>query len=154
MDPADALTAELSGVGPVPDDIPMSEVSQAADTAPTQRRGLFNLLGGNRNATIATGPDAMEVEPGTIMPFGEIARVCGVRRGQLGQEIVNVAGYRIYDTAPGATEPRIYYVTGFKDDCARTFVAAMVIEGDAAQPRIRPLPIRAGSTLFRGRQRL
>jgi len=64
------------------------------------------------------------------MPFGEIARVCGLRANELGTQVDAAAGYRIYDTIPNSTAPRPFYITGFDDNCARTFTGAVVVTGD------------------------
>ena len=101
--------------------------------APTERRGLFGLFrGGNADAPDAprTGPDAQDISAGAVMPFGEIARVCDVARRDLGTQIDGGGGFTIYDTIPNSTAPRPFYITGFSDDCARTFTGAVVVTGD------------------------
>lgn len=118
-----------------------AEAAAAAAESATQdrpRRGLLALFGRRDtgdDVTLASSEAPANdgtVALGTALPFGEIARVCGARRGELGQEVIRAEGFRIYDTAPSATGPRIFYVTGFKDRCARTFTAALVLESDAA----------------------
>lgn len=111
-----------------------ADATQAAATvAPEQeRRGFGGIF--RRNDGDATpprnGPDGRDVEAGTMMPFGEIARVCGASRRDLGREVAQEAGYRIYDTIPNSTAPRPFYITGFSDNCARTFSGAVVVPGD------------------------
>lgn len=103
--------------------------AEDADDAPVApRRGFFGRRFGGR--ATATGPDAQEVAAGTRLPFGQIARVCDVRRSQLGTAVDTAGGYTIYDTIPAATAARVHYVTGFDDGCARTFTGAVVISGD------------------------
>jgi hypothetical protein len=80
-------------------------------------------------------PDALKVAPGTLLPFGQIATVCGVKGKALGQEIdkspaTSRASYRLYDSAPSGTGQRSYYITGFKDGCARQFTAALALLGN------------------------
>jgi hypothetical protein len=64
------------------------------------------------------------------MPFGQIGRVCGLRANEMGAQVDAAAGYRIFDTIPNSTAPRPFYITGFDDDCARTFTGAVVVTGD------------------------
>jgi len=116
--------------------------SQDATVVPTavtspdasgERRGLFGLFGGNTDRGAArprTGPDAADVQAGNVMPFGQIARVCGLGSNQLGTLIDGGGGFRVYDTIPNSTAPRPFYITGFGDDCARTFTGAVVVTGD------------------------
>lgn len=107
-----------------------SEVQQTE----TPRRGMFGLFGGNGGNARAdrprTGPDATDVDAGTVMPFGQIARVCGLGANQLGTQIDGGGGFRVYDTIPNATSLRPFYITGFDDNCARTFTGAVVVTGD------------------------
>jgi len=102
----------------------------AQDDAPP--RGLAGLFRRNpdRAPLPRTGPDATDVTAGSVMPFGEIARVCGLRANELGTQVDAAAGYRIYDTIPNSTAPRPFYITGFDDNCARTFTGAVVVTGD------------------------
>lgn len=124
FDAADIVTGDVQVV-------PAGAVVQAAPAPQAARRGLGGLFG---RAASANGPragaDGRDVDFGTALPFGEIARVCNVPRGGLIHEIENVAGLRIYDTIPNTTAQRPFYITGFKDNCARTFTGAVVIPGD------------------------
>jgi len=118
---ADAATSEVA--------IVPAAAAPAASPAEPPRRGLAGLF---RRAPDAPrgGSEGTDVPAGTALPFGEIARVCNVPRRDLGREIDNVAGFRIYDTIPNTTAPRPFYITGFDDNCARTFTGAVVIPGD------------------------
>ena len=90
--------------------------------------GIFgNLLSGNG---VVTAPKPAEVAPMTMLPFGQVGVTCGLSKRDLGTKIADVAGYKIYDTFPNSTAPRPHYITGFKDRCARQFVAALVLTGD------------------------
>lgn len=77
------------------------------------------------------GPDALDVEPGTPLAFGTIARVCGIKRGDLGKEVERSGRgkgkYRLHDTAPGSASPRAFYVTGFDDGCPRQMTGALAL---------------------------
>lgn len=97
-----------------------------------ERRGFAGLFRRNPDrATPRSGPDANDISAGSVLPFGQIARVCGLRANELGQQVDAAAGYRIYDTIPNSTAPRPFYITGFDDNCARTFTGAVVVTGDA-----------------------
>jgi hypothetical protein len=73
------------------------------------------------------------IEPGTVLPFGDIGVVCGVRGRALGKEVdrfpAKGKGYRLYDSNPSSTLPRTHFLTGFKDGCARQFTASLVLIG-------------------------
>ena len=124
---ADTAIADVEA--PVQASAPVSPPEPAQ--ADTPRRGLFGLFSGNGGADRPrTGPDATDVEAGTVMPFGEIARVCGLGANELGTQIDGGGGFKIYDTIPNTTALRPFYITGFDDDCARTFTGAVVVTGD------------------------
>ena len=119
------------------------------------RRGLLGILGG-RADRVTSGdddtdlasaskprragsaprpgaPDYREVPLGTRLPYGEIARVCDVPKRKLGKKVEGYPArgsrYVLYDGQPGATSAHSFYLTGFKDNCARTFTAALVLFG-------------------------
>lgn len=95
-----------------------------------KRRGLFGA--GTNRSPKRTGPDAQDVAAGTIVPYGEVARVCDVKSPDLGKKIEKAGsgrGYALYDSVPGSTSPRTFYVTGFADGCARQFTAALALFG-------------------------
>lgn len=96
---------------------------------PTKRRGIF---GANRTAP-RNGPDARDVAVGTILPFGEIARVCEANPRVLATLVERAArkgtGYNLYDSAPDSAAPRTFYVTGFSDKCPRQFTASLALFG-------------------------
>ncbi len=76
-----------------------------------------------------------DIAPGTRLAYGQIARVCGLRRSALGAEVGRYPergrGYRLYDSTPGSTAPRTHYLTGFADGCPRQFTAALALFGAA-----------------------
>ncbi len=98
---------------------------EASDTPRKPRRGLFGPRRSDR-------PDSA-IAPGTVLPFGEIGVVCGLRGQALGKEVdrfpAKGKGYRLYDSNPSSTLPRTHYLTGFKDGCARQFTASLVLIG-------------------------
>lgn len=76
--------------------------------------------------------DTVEISLGDSLPFGIVGRVCDVKTSELGQRLEKAGrgrGYAIYDSAPGATHPRAFYVTGFRDGCARQVTAALAMFG-------------------------
>ena len=108
-------------------------VTASADLVePEKRRGLF----GAPRAQARRGPDAVDVAPGMMVPFGEIARNCEAKPAQLGKVVDKAArkgrGYVLYDTQPEGTQPRTFYVTGFSDNCPRQFTAALALFGEPA----------------------
>lgn len=113
-----------------PDTVIEASVKQPALATPQRaRRALFSP----RKPSVATGPDAQQVQLGATLPYGQIARVCGAQRGSLGREIGRFPdrgkGYRLYDSKPGSTALRPHYITGFSDGCVRQFSAALAMFG-------------------------
>ncbi|PIE12888.1 MAG: hypothetical protein CSA70_07995 [Rhodobacterales bacterium] len=102
------------------------------DTERQARKGLFS----NRKAARLTGPDAASVDPGTVLPFGQIARACGTPKRDLGKEVARYPDkggrYRLHDSQPGHTGQHTFYVTGFKDGCPRQVTGALVMFGRAS----------------------
>lgn len=128
----DAAAEEQTGTGG-----PAPETAETNSAEP--RRGLFGLLrrndSRNTQAQVASvdpdAPDARLVAPGSVLPYGEVARVCDIPKRDMGTEVASYPErrpqYRVYDSAPGSTAPRGFYVTGFPDGCARQFTAAMAM---------------------------
>lgn len=102
-----------------------------APAAPRETGLLSRLVPTFGAAAPQTGPDAIEVPYGTVLPYGEVARVCEARRKSLGRKVesASASGYKLYDSAPGAKGPRTYYITGFDDGCPRQLTAAHVLLG-------------------------
>ncbi|WP_299929569.1 hypothetical protein [uncultured Pelagimonas sp.] len=109
-------------------------------TPKPKKKGLFGLSGGSgdsaRKPKRSKGPkpgdpDYEQVALGTSLPYGKIARVCGANPSQMGKKAgqwpERGRGYTLYDSAPGATGQRSFYITGFDDGCARVFSAALVL---------------------------
>jgi hypothetical protein len=88
--------------------------------------GLLGLFGG---AAAANG--LQEVDYGTVLPYGEVARSCAARGRPLGRKIATAKarGYRLFDSAPRSSGLRTFYITGFPDGCPRQLTAANVIFG-------------------------
>ena len=96
---------------------------------PEKRRRIF----GATRAAPRSGPDARDVVAGTVLPFGEIARVCDANPRVLATLVERAArkgrGYNMYDTAPDSGAPRTFYITGFSDNCPRQFTASLALFG-------------------------
>jgi hypothetical protein len=107
------------------DVIPAAGVPEAAEPA----RGLFAGLR-------PTVPAAADVSPGTVLPYGQIARVCDLGSARRGTLIADVSGYQVFDTIPNSNAARPFYVSGFRDGCARTFTGVMVLPGDVGTHEI------------------
>lgn len=111
------------------DDAPAGEV-QTASLSPSPQAAKQGLFRSNRPHK---GPDAQIVAFGTPLASGSVARVCDLPRGKLGKQVGKFPergkGYKMYDSAPGGTGTRPFYVTGFDDGCARTFTAALALFG-------------------------
>ena len=171
----EAVADDLDDVGSAPDDAEVVVVE--AEEAP-RRRGLFGLGGGgdvqlaaattsgaprvNRRAAPRPGaPDAREIAYGTTVPYGQIARVCGVPGAKLGPVTQTWPeggrGYQLHDSTPGSTGAHTFYMTGFKDGCARQFTAALVIFGSPESweqihygPAGESLPVLATDVAYEG----
>lgn len=125
---------------------------EAARTEPVQpapkpkRRGLFGGFGAGDDTQTAAkkpkrrrgrvdpnAPDAAETTLENVQPFGAVARLCDQPHRALGKEVARYPergrGYRLIDSKPGSVSPRSFYITGFKDGCARQFTAALAIFG-------------------------
>jgi hypothetical protein len=141
---AQAEAARISGREDIPEQAdansPIVLAALALDEAPApkKKRGLFGAgLGGTGGKTKSGrapkigDPDYEQVKAGTTLPYGRLARICGVSKAQLGSKAGSWPergrGYTLYDSAPGGIGQRTFYLTGFDDGCARQFTAALVM---------------------------
>lgn len=105
--------------------------AEPAPTAPEPRRyGLFGSGAAKRDAP-RTGPDAQDVTYGTVLAFGQIARVCDAKGKSLGTKVEGTGrrGFSLYDSNAGIRNKRTFYITGFSDNCPRQFTAANALLG-------------------------
>jgi hypothetical protein len=141
---SDALEAAPSG----------AEAQADESGAPASSRGggfLAGLFGGGGGGFAETeravggpGPEATparvsgsepDVTPGAPLDFGAVGRVCDLLRGDRGDRVARFpenrlrGGYALYDSAPGSSTARAFYITGFSDGCARVVTAANVVFG-------------------------
>lgn len=114
-DPAGADAVQLASLSPAP--------------AESRRRGLFS----RSRAAPKRSANSPDVAFGTVMPFGQVGRVCDAKSQPLGRKIETFGrrgqAYTLYDSAPDSTGPRTFYITGFDDKCPRQFTAALAMFG-------------------------
>ncbi|WP_099826787.1 hypothetical protein [Oceaniglobus indicus] len=132
-DPPMVGLAEAQVADDAPDGVPADAVENAAAEAAPQRGGLFGLF---RRRGASGADDAPEIDPGTVLPFGQVASVCGVSPRNLGVEVDEApregrARFNLIDTAPDSTAARTQFITGFSDRCARQFTGALVLFGSS-----------------------
>lgn len=139
---------------------PEPEADTVAVAAAPARRGLFGglgLFGGGRqkaalvpqddiDAQASGKPDATvptsvtpapssepDVALGAVMPFGQVGRVCGARKRDLGTRVdrfpTRGSTYALFDSVEGSIEPRAFYISGFGDGCVRIVTAANAVFG-------------------------
>ncbi|KMW60030.1 hypothetical protein AIOL_000180 [Candidatus Rhodobacter oscarellae] len=124
------------------------EAPEGADE-PSRRPRLFGFLG-KRLSGDASGPSPDDAAPdqevvlASALPerpagpaplrFGEVRLACDAQKRDLGREVARSPGpgtYRLYDTQPNGIEPRVQFITGFKDKCPRQFLGALALFGSA-----------------------
>ena len=122
---SEAIPASAPTTLGAPRDVPASN----GLVEPQKRQGLF----GRSTSAPTAGLALRDVALGTILPFGEVGRVCNVRPSELGKRIDQAArkgaDYALYDSVPNGTARRTFYVTGFSDNCARQFTASLALFG-------------------------
>lgn len=121
-------------------DVPLADGAATASVAPAPQESgdapgfLSQLFGGAASPISATTsvppPSTPEIVPGTVLPYGQVATVCGVPTSAMGTVVGQAAGYTLYDTASNTIALRTHYVTGMTDGCARQFTAALALFGD------------------------
>ena len=136
---SDAAQPPIATVGPY---VPPRQGFWAQFRAPvTAATTSAETTGAAAAPGLQIGPDAQQVAPGTLLPYGQIATVCGQPEAALGTPVATSSGYSLYDSAANSTALRVQYLTGFPDGCARIFSAALVLFGDVGtHEAIRYLP--------------
>ncbi|WP_298860168.1 hypothetical protein [uncultured Sulfitobacter sp.] len=163
-------TTAVTTTGSASDAIPVDEPVELAALTPENvtpreelkpRRSGFGLFGGGaskpkKNAA-RTGPDTRDVEFGTTLAFGEIARVCDAKGKALGKKVASLGrrGFALHDSNPGVRDKRTFYITGFGDSCPRQFTAANALFGTPSfyetirfSPAGKHLPYAATDTAY------
>lgn len=104
------------------------------DPQANQRHNGFSLFGGGSAKPKAAA--VSEIAPGTVLPYGKVARICGLSKSQMGKKVAQFPERRpkhnIYDSEPGNTTPHSFFITGFDDGCARQFTASLAMFGSVA----------------------
>jgi hypothetical protein len=112
--------------------LPDQELSPREELKSRKRGvGLFGGSAAKKDAP-RKGPDARDVPYGTVLAFGEIARVCEARGKSLGKKVGSSGrrGFSLHDTNPNIRDKRTFYLTGFDDNCPRQFTAANALFGE------------------------
>lgn len=111
-------------------------VASRAPELPDDKGGLWGLFagGGTGQATVTEAALVTpEISRGTVLPYGRIAKVCGMPKKAMGKVVAKFPETRpqhlLYDSAPGNTAPHSFYLTGFKDGCPRQFTASVALFG-------------------------
>lgn len=126
----------LSGVeriGDVP--LPDGPAAVAARPAPSETAGAPGFLarflsGGLAPPNPAAPPGG--IAPGTVLPYGQAATVCGISENAMGAPVATAGRYTLWDGVPGIVAPRTHYITGMDGGCAVQFTAALAMFGDTA----------------------
>lgn len=134
-DPADTEEASLQQAALDPGAAAVDEPVSDAMPQPTANAGFLGLFAG-RTAAVSDSAPKSEVSPGVVLPYGKVARVCGLSKREMGKEIAKFPEKRpihhLYDSEPGNTAPHTLYLTGFDDGCARQFTASLAMFGSVA----------------------
>lgn len=130
-----AQDASLRTLAAAPEEVPETEsdgeaaAAEAPEGVPTLHKSIFGIMAPKPEAT-------SEVAPGTLLPYGQVARVCGLPKSALGKQIAQHPEkrprHRIFDSDPGNTAPHSFFLTGFDDGCARQFTASLAMFGSVA----------------------
>jgi len=113
---------------------PSAEATPASLREPEPKAGGFLGLGTRKQAKAA--PETVsEISPGTVLPYGKVARICGLSPREMGKKIAQYPErsprHKIYDSNPGGVGPHSFFITGFSDGCARQVTASVAVFGSA-----------------------
>ena len=130
---AEGATVELAAMPAAKAEEKADTEAPKAEAAAPKKQGWFSKSKPAVAEIRPGAPDYRQVGPGVTLPYGEMARLCGVSAGKLGSMVAKYPergkGYTLYDSKPGETAPHNFYVTGFDDGCARQFTAALALFG-------------------------
>ncbi|QGX99716.1 hypothetical protein EI983_16160 [Roseovarius faecimaris] len=123
----------LAMPGDEPAQVETASLSPPSEPAADAKRKGFNLFGGAAKPDVAA---VSEIAPGTVLPYGKVARICGLSKSQMGKKVAQFPEsrprHKIYDGDPGNTAPHSFFITGFADGCARQFTASLAMFGSVA----------------------
>lgn len=139
----------------------ISQLDEAPSGATTslladpKEKSFFARLSGKSTSAGSEGvalmkPSVVEARvPSGPSPLGVSVKVCGVSKKTMGTKI---DGYPakgpkvfLYDSNPKTKSPHDFYITGFKDNCARKFTAAVAMFGDLELHEIMRYEVSAKS---------
>lgn len=131
-------TAVTGGAAAPSEDVQTASLNAPETTAPAsaetppKRRGLFGGSFAGQSRSTAKS----DIPFGVTLPYGQVARICGVPKSKLGKRVEQFpekrAKYALYDSQPGSTALRTFFLTGFDDGCARQFSAAVAVLASAS----------------------
>lgn len=140
----EAKAAEQPVTPAAPESIAEPIETAALQSDEPKRKGFWARLRGSgetpsprqqRKMPKPGAPDYETISMGVSLPYGRMARVCDFKTSDLGRKVDSYAGddqgYQLYDSKPGATGLRSFYLTGFDDKCARQFSGALVMVSSA-----------------------
>ncbi|KIN71305.1 hypothetical protein [Sulfitobacter guttiformis] len=130
-DPAAAIAADVASSQSNREPVQLAPLSPRQELQSARgRTGLFGNAA-PRSDKPRSGTDARDVPFGTVLAFGEMARVCDAKGKSLGQKVDGMGrrGFALFDSNPGIRSKRTFYLTGFSDDCPRQFTAANALFG-------------------------
>ncbi|SLN52686.1 hypothetical protein ROG8370_02354 [Roseovarius gaetbuli] len=136
--PEEAEAAPVAETVVAPEAVPEPEPDTVLALAETpkpdtpKRGGFLNFL---RPETLGAPASAAqsEIGPGTVLPYGQAARICGLAQRDMGKRVQQYPEkrpvYALYDSDPRDAGPHSFYITGFADGCAQQFTASLVMFG-------------------------
>lgn len=96
---------------------------------------IFGFLEAPEPTLVTEIPNVTSAALGSDLPTnGQVAVVCDISKSALGKKVdarpeKGRAAYTLYDSNPGSSDQRAFYVTGFDDGCARKITAALAMFG-------------------------
>lgn len=132
---APAQTNDTPADNAINDQTSEPEPQDTTETGQRSRRGgLLGLLSrGPSGGASAEAQAVSEIAPGEVLPYGRVARICGLSKEQMGKRIAAYPEqspvYVLFDSDPGNTGPHTFFLTGFDDGCARQFTASVAVFG-------------------------
>ncbi|SNR25532.1 hypothetical protein [Puniceibacterium sediminis] len=93
---------------------------------------LLAACANGNSGTVSSGAvNYVTATPDETLPYGQIARFCGAPGRDFGTRVATYPkgrpAYALFDSEPGTSAARSFFLTGFDDGCARQFTAAFAI---------------------------
>ncbi|SHL16946.1 hypothetical protein SAMN05444414_106153 [Roseovarius marisflavi] len=130
----DAAPIPEQAVAPERQPKPDTRIALAETLKPeTPKGGGFLSFLRPATPTAAASTSDSEIAPGTVLPYGQAARICGLAPRDMGKRVQQYPEkrpvYALYDSDPRDAGPHSFYITGFDDGCAQQFTASLVMFG-------------------------